>query len=253
MTARIAGDGHEAQVDLARPWHARVERIADLADALFQPHAAKLQRLDAVGLARHHFDLDLLFDAAVTFEARILLVGDEVRRLLVILDGHVDGLRKLELVGLDDLHGRIAQHELVAAAVDAEARGHFEGQVATAARLDLQPAARHRDDPWRVQHAVVQAPLLQVVRLGCVPVLVGGEEAFEEVDTLEVGLLRHCILQNLVAPSETTVRAVLSIQTNDLNLLVQGKLLQLFILRGRHVFQPANARVHADAAGLADV
>src|SRR5476649_672438 len=59
--------------------------------------------------------------------------------------------------------------------------------------------------------------------------------------------------KNLVALPETTVRAVLSIQTNDLNLLVQGKLLQLFILRGRHVFQPANARVHADAAGLADV
>ena len=41
----------------------------------------------------------------------------------------------------------------------------------------------------------MQTPLLQVVRLGGVPVLVGGEEAFEEVDPLEVGLLRHCILR----------------------------------------------------------
>src|SRR5207237_8221907 len=83
----------------------------------------------------------------------------------------------------------------VSAPVDRVARGHFEGKVAAPARLDPH-ATRQRDDAGSVEDAIVQPPLLQVVRLAGVPVLVGGEEAFEEVDPLEVGLLRHLLLPN---------------------------------------------------------
>src|SRR5205823_6173207 len=136
VAAGVPGDGHVAEVDLTGSGNARVERVADLADTLFEADAAQLQGLDAVGLAGHDLDLDLLLDAPVALEARILLVGDEIRRLLEVLDGHVDRLRQLELVRLDHLDRGIAQDELIAPAVDAVARRHLEAQVALAARLD---------------------------------------------------------------------------------------------------------------------
>src|SRR5207237_2969486 len=99
-----------------------------------------------------------------------------------------------------------------ARAVDAVARRHLEGEVAFAASLYTKAATGNRHHTRRVQHAVVQAPLLEVIRLGGVPVLVRGEEAFEEVDPLEVGLLRHCILRKRAALPETSEAAVLSNQ-----------------------------------------
>src|SRR5476649_2850475 len=70
---------------------------------------------------------------------------------------------------------------------------------------------------------------------------------------IRLKLACSAIASSKSAPPETTVGAVLSIQTNGLSLLTQGKFSQLFVLRLRHVFQPADARVDADAAGLADM
>src|SRR3989449_984064 len=195
MAAGRPGDGHEAQVDLAGTRHPRIERVANLADAFLDAHPAELDGLHSVGLAHHHLDLHLLLDPAMSLEPGVLLVGDEVGRLLEILDRHVDGLRELELVRLDHLHRRVAQHQLVSAPVDAVAGSDLEGEIAAAARRQFESARLDRHHARRMQDAVVQAPLLEVVGLRRVPVLVGGEEALEEVDPLEVGLLRHCVLR----------------------------------------------------------
>ncbi|TMA24790.1 MAG: hypothetical protein E6J88_10575 [Deltaproteobacteria bacterium] len=148
----------------------------------------------------------------MTLETRVLLVGDEVGRLLEVLDGHVHRLRQLELVGLDHLHRRVAQDQLVPAPVDAVTRRNLEGKVTAAAGLYTKATTGDGNHTRRVQHAVVQATLLEVIRLGGVPVLVRGEEAFKEVDPLEVGLLRHCILRKRAALPETSEAAVLSNQ-----------------------------------------
>src|SRR5262249_40200912 len=52
-------------------------------------------------------------------------------------------------------------------------------------RRDAQLAGVPRDHPRRVTEPVVQLALLQVVSLGVVPVVLGGEEPLEEVDPLE--------------------------------------------------------------------
>jgi len=148
----------------------------------------------------------------VSLEAGIFLVGDEVGGLLEVLHRHVDGLRQLQLVRLDHLHRRIAKDQLVAPAVDAVSRSHLEREVTAAACRQSKSAALHRDDARRVQHAVVQAPFFQMIGFRRVPVLVSGEEAFEEVDPFEVGLLRHCILRTVPPFQQTTEGQVMSNQ-----------------------------------------
>ena len=57
MAAGVAGEGNEAQVDLARPGNARIERVADLAHAFLEADAPELDGFHPVGLAGRHLDL----------------------------------------------------------------------------------------------------------------------------------------------------------------------------------------------------
>jgi hypothetical protein len=60
----------------------------------------------------------------------------------------------------------------------------LEGQVAAGAGDHLELAGVLQQDAGRVGQALVQLPLLDVIGLGVVPVVLGGEEALEEVDPL---------------------------------------------------------------------
>ena len=90
------------------------------------------------------------------------------------------------------LDRRVVDHQVVAHAVDRVARLHLDREVAARARADAQVAGVAVDDARRVEHPVVQPTLVDVVALGVVPVLLGGEKPLEEVDALEpLDLLAH--------------------------------------------------------------
>src|SRR6185312_4355567 len=114
-------------------------------------------------------------------------------------------LRELELLEVDVADRRVVDHEVVPHAVDRVAGLDLDGEVATRARRDAQVAGEPVHDARRVHHLVVQAALVDVIALGVVPVLLGGEKALEEVDALEsLNRLAHCFLSPGSSSSTTS-------------------------------------------------
>src|SRR4029079_7135838 len=159
-------------------------------------------RGDDVGLGLRQLDPARLEDAAVALVLEVLLVGDDVGELLVAAQHDVDRVRETELLEVDVADRRVEDHQVVAHAVDRVARLDLDREVAARAGGDLEIAGRARDDARRVQHAVVQPSLVDVVPLGVVPVLLGGQKPLEEVAALASLML---VLAHDVSSSEPSI------------------------------------------------
>jgi hypothetical protein len=137
-----------------------------------------------------------LLDAPVTLEVQVLLVGDEVGEVLGVAQHDVDRLRELEVAGVDGLDLLLGQQDVVALPVDGVSGADLDREVTAAAARDADFVGVTRHDARRVERLVVELALFDVVALGVVPVLLGGQEALEEVDAL-VRSLSHRSLRVL--------------------------------------------------------
>jgi hypothetical protein len=174
-----------AHVDLVRLRLARIARVADAVDALLEIDASELDLARDIGLGLRDLDAAALEHAAVALVLEVLLVRDEVGELFVVAQHDVDRLRQAKVFEVDVADLRVEDHEVVALAVDRVARLHLDTHVAARAGGDLQIARVAVDNARGVQELVVQLALLDVIALGVVPVLLGGQEPLEEVDALE--------------------------------------------------------------------
>ena len=181
--------GDEPHVDLVALGIGGVARIAHALHALLEVDAGELDLARDVGLGLRDLDLARLEDAAMALVLEVLFVRDEVRELLVVAQHDVDRLREPELLEVDVADRRVVDHQVVALTIDRVARLDFDGEIAARARVDLEVTGVPVDHARRVQHAVMQPTLIDVIALGVVPILLGGEEPLEEVDALESLLL----------------------------------------------------------------
>ncbi len=193
-----AGARRVTQVDLVGARIVRIARVTNARRALLEQDARQLDLLLDVGRRLRDLDLAALEDAAMAFVLEVFLVGDEVRQFLDEAQHDIQRLRQLVLLGDDRLDLRLPQHQVVALAVDGVAGLHLERQVAARARVDLQLARITGDDARRVAETIVQLALVEVIALGVVPVVLGGEESFEEVDPLESLTLRVAFGRHLL-------------------------------------------------------
>jgi hypothetical protein len=108
----------------------RVAGVAHPVGALLEVDPGQLDLAADVGLGLADLDLAALEHPAVALVLEVLLVGDEVRELLVEPQDDVDRLREAELLGVDVLDRRVEQHQVVTDPVDRVAGLDLDRQVA---------------------------------------------------------------------------------------------------------------------------